>query len=96
VVVLGAGAPALAALREQGAPLLAAAALVAFVPLLVALCAGRFLLGGRHGAVLAGSLSGAALSVPALGDTLDRTDSAVPVAPFAVAAAVSGLLHAWF
>jgi len=96
VVVLGAGAPALAALREQGAPVLAAVAALAFVPLIVALCAGRFLLGGRHGAVLAGALSGAALSAPALGDTLDRTDSAVPVAPFAVAAAVSGLLHAWF
>jgi len=96
VVVLGAGEPAVAAVRELGAPLLAAAAAMAFVPLVVALCAGRYLLGGRHGALLAGALSGAALSVPALGDTLDRTDSAVPVAPFAVAAAVSGLLHAWF
>ncbi|MET0349805.1 MAG: aspartate-alanine antiporter [Rhizobacter sp.] len=95
VVVLGAGAPALAALREQGAPLLAVAALVAVVPLLVALCAGRYLLGGRHGALLAGSLAGATLSAPVLGDVLDRTDSAVPVAPFAVAAAVSGLVHAF-
>lgn len=90
VVGLGTGAPALAALHAHGAGALAAALAIVVVPLGVALLAGRWMLGFSNGAPFAGALAGTAVNAPALGDTLARTDSPVPVVPFLVASLVAG------
>jgi AspT/YidE/YbjL antiporter-like protein len=93
VIGLSAGPKAVAAIQEQGFALLIAGALVTIVPLLVALCFGRFVL-KLNPVVLLGALCGGQTVAAALSAVNEETGSMTPVLGFTVTYAISNVLLA--
>jgi AspT/YidE/YbjL antiporter-like protein len=92
-VGLAAGPQAVAAIQEQGVALLLAGAAVTLVPLVVALCFGRFVL-KLNPVVLLGAVCGGQTVAAALNAVNEETDSTTPVLGFTVTYAISNVLLA--
>src|SRR4029077_16767335 len=93
VIGLSAGPKAVAAIQEQGIALLLAGAGVTIIPLVVALCFGRFVL-KLNPVVLLGALCGGQTVAAALSAVNEETDSMTPVLGFTVTYAISTVLLA--
>jgi putative transport protein len=92
VVGLNSGLQAVVTIRQSGLTIFMLGVVVTMVPLLLTLLFGRYVLGYRNAALLAGALSGARSANPAFGGVLDKADSAVPTVPFAITYALANVL----
>lgn len=92
-VGLAAGPRAVAAIQEQGIALLLAGAAVTLVPLVVALCFGRYVL-KLNPVILLGAICGGQTVAAALNAVNEETDSTTPVLGFTVTYAISNVLLA--
>jgi putative transport protein len=92
-VGLSAGPKAVAAIQEHGVALLLVGAVVTLVPLIVALCFGRFVL-RLNPVILLGALCGGQTVAAALNAVNEVADSITPVLGFTVTYAISNVLLA--
>ena len=93
VIGLSAGPEAVAAIRQQGASLLVAGAILTIAPLVVALYFGRFVL-KLNPVVLLGAMGGGQTVAASLNAINEVTDSMTPVLGFTVTYAISNVLLA--
>jgi uncharacterized transporter YbjL len=82
-----------AAIQEQGVALLLAGAAVTLVPLVVALCFGRYVL-KLNPVILLGAICGGQTVAAALNAVNEEADSTTPVLGFTVTYAISNVLLA--
>ena len=92
VIGLNAGPLAGGVLAAHWLAIVACGALVAVVPLLLAMLFGRYVLRYDNAALLAGALAGARCANPAFRAVLDQAGSPAPAVPFASAYALSSVL----
>ncbi|GHS95079.1 aspartate-alanine antiporter [Synergistales bacterium] len=91
VVGLDSGLQAITTIKAQGAVILVAGLVVTILPLLIAMFAGRYLLGYKNSAVFAGSLTGSRSANPAFGQILGMAGNSVPTIPFAITYALANV-----
>ena len=92
VVGLNSGRQALGTIGERGLTIIVLGLIVTFLPLLLTMLFGRFVLGYRNAAIFAGALAGSRSANPAFGVVLDRAGSSVPTVAFAITYALSNVL----
>lgn len=92
VVGLNSGLQAVVTVKQSGVTIFLLGVFVTLFPLLLAMIFGRYVLGYRNAAIFAGALSGSRSANPAFGGVLDKAESAVPTAAFAVTYALANVL----
>jgi aspartate-alanine antiporter len=91
VVGLDSGLQAFITIKEQGISIVIAGLIVTFVPMLIAMVIGKYLLKYDNASLFAGALAGARSANPAFGEVLSQSGNAVPTAPFAVTYALANV-----
>ena len=91
VVGLNSGLQAVVTVRQSGMTIFLLGVFVTLFPLLLTMLFGRYVLGYRNAAILAGALSGSRSANPAFGGVLDKAESAVPTVPFAITYAIANV-----
>lgn len=84
IVGLNSGLQAITTIEQQGLTIFMIGVAVTILPLLMAMVLGKYLLGYKNSAVLAGALSGARSANPAFGQVLSVAGNSVPTIPFAI------------
>jgi putative transport protein len=92
VVGLNSGLQAVVTVKQSGVTLFLLGVFVTLFPLLLTMLFGRYVLRYDNAAIFAGALSGSRSANPAFGGVLDRAESAVPTAAFAVTYALANVL----
>ncbi|WP_250450519.1 aspartate-alanine antiporter [Caballeronia sp. ATUFL_M2_KS44] len=92
VVGLNSGLQAVVTVKQSGLTLFLLGVFVTLFPLLLTMLFGRYVLRYDNAAVFAGALSGSRSANPAFGGVLDRAESPVPTAAFAVTYALANVL----
>ncbi|MDE1183434.1 aspartate-alanine antiporter [Paraburkholderia sp.] len=92
VVGLNSGLQAVVTVEKLGITIFLLGVFVTLFPLLLTMAFGRWVLGYKNAALLAGALSGSRSANPAFGGVLDKAESAVPTAPFAITYALANVL----
>ncbi len=91
VVGLSTGLEAVSTIKEKGLTLFFIGALVTIIPLLLTMVIGRYLIGYKNSAVLAGALTGSRSANPAFGEVLNKAGNSVPTVPFAITYALANV-----
>jgi aspartate-alanine antiporter len=91
VVGLNSGLQAIETVKQHGLMILLGGLIVTFVPLLVTMILGRYVLGYKNAAEFAGALSGARSSNPAFGQVQSISGNFIPTIPFAITYALSNV-----
>jgi putative transport protein len=91
VVGLNSGLQAVVTVKQSGMTIFLLGVFVTLFPLLLTMLFGRYVLGYRNAAILAGALSGSRSANPAFGGVLDKAESAVPTVPFAITYAIANV-----
>jgi putative transport protein len=91
-VGLNSGLQAVVTVKQSGMTIFLLGAIVTILPLVLTMLFGRYVLGYRNAALLAGALSGSRSANPAFGGILDKAESAVPTVPFAITYALANVL----
>ena len=91
VVGLNSGLQAVVTVKQSGMTTFLLGVFVTLFPLLLTMLFGRYVLGYRNAAILAGALSGSRSANPAFGGVLDKAESAVPTVPFAITYAIANV-----
>lgn len=92
VVGLNSGLQAVVTVKQSGVTIFLLGVIVTVVPLLLTMLFGRYVLGYRNAAILAGALTGSRSANPAFGGVLEKAGSAVPTVPFAITYAIANVL----
>jgi putative transport protein len=92
VVGLNSGLQAVVTVKQSGLTIFLLGVFVTLFPLLLTMLFGRYVLRYDNAAIFAGALSGSRSANPAFGGVLDRAESAVPTAAFAVTYALANVL----
>ncbi|MDR5853775.1 aspartate-alanine antiporter [Caballeronia sp. LZ062] len=92
VVGLNSGLQAVVTVKQSGLTLFLLGVFVTLFPLLLTMLFGRYVLRYDNAAVFAGALSGSRSANPAFGGVLDKAESPVPTAAFAVTYALANVL----
>jgi putative transport protein len=92
VVGLNSGLQAVVTVKQSGLTIFLLGVFVTLFPLLLTMLFGRYVLRYDNAAIFAGALSGSRSANPAFGGVLDKADSAVPTAAFAVTYALANVL----
>jgi aspartate-alanine antiporter len=92
VVGLNSGLQAVVTIRQSGLTIFLLGVFVTLFPLLLTMLFGRYVLRYDNAAVFAGALAGSRSANPAFGGVLDKAESAVPTAAFAVTYALANVL----
>ncbi|MFX1671445.1 aspartate-alanine antiporter [Paraburkholderia sp. A2WS-5] len=92
VVGLNSGLQAVVTIKQSGITIFLLGVVVTIVPLILTMLFGRYVLKYNNAAILAGALSGSRSANPAFGGILDKAESAVPTAPFAITYAIANVL----
>ncbi|RFU45925.1 aspartate-alanine antiporter [Paraburkholderia sp. DHOC27] len=91
VVGLNSGLQAVVTVKQLGMTIFLLGVFVTLFPLLLTMLFGRYVLGYKNAALLAGALSGSRSANPAFGGVLDKAESAVPTVPFAITYAIANV-----
>ena len=91
MVGLNSGLQAVVTVKQSGMTIFLLGVFVTLFPLLLTMLFGRYVLGYRNAAILAGALSGSRSANPAFGGVLDKAESAVPTVPFAITYAIANV-----
>ncbi|HEY1995547.1 aspartate-alanine antiporter [Paraburkholderia sp.] len=91
VVGLNSGLQAVVTIKQLGITIFLLGVFVTLFPLLLTMLFGRYVLGYKNAALLAGALSGSRSANPAFGGVLDKAESAVPTVPFAITYAIANV-----
>ncbi len=91
IVGLASGLQAVKTIKESGLSLFLVGVLVTCVPLLLTMVVGKYLLGYKNSAVLAGALSGSRSANPAFGEVLNKAGNSIPTVPFAITYALANV-----
>ncbi|WP_153099593.1 aspartate-alanine antiporter [Paraburkholderia hayleyella] len=91
VVGLNSGLQAIVTVKQSGMTIFLLGVFVTLFPLLLTMLFGRYVLGYKNAAILAGALSGSRSANPAFGGVLDKAESAVPTVPFAITYAIANV-----
>jgi putative transport protein len=91
VVGLNSGLQAVVTVKQSGMTIFLLGVFVTLFPLLLTMLFGRYVLGYKNAAILAGALSGSRSANPAFGGVLDKAESAVPTVPFAITYAIANV-----
>lgn len=91
IVGLSSGLEAVKTIRESGLTIFMVGVLVTVVPLLLTMVIGRYVIGYKNAAVLAGALSGSRSANPAFGEVLNKAGNSVPTVPFAITYALANV-----
>jgi AspT/YidE/YbjL antiporter-like protein len=91
IVGLDSGLQAFTTIKEQGVNILIAGLIVTFVPLLITMLLGKYVLRYKNSAIFGGALSGARSANPAFGQVLSLSGNAVPTVPFAITYALANV-----
>ncbi|WP_250499061.1 aspartate-alanine antiporter [Caballeronia sp. GAWG1-5s-s] len=92
VVGLNSGLQAVVTVKQSGLTIFLLGVFVTLFPLLLTMLFGRYVLRYDNAAVFAGALSGSRSANPAFGGVLDKAESPVPTAAFAVTYALANVL----
>ncbi|VXB61761.1 conserved membrane hypothetical protein [Burkholderia sp. 8Y] len=92
VVGLNSGLQAVVTVKQSGLTIFLLGVFVTLFPLLLTMLFGRYVLRYDNAAVFAGALSGSRSANPAFGGVLDKAESSVPTAAFAVTYALANVL----
>jgi AspT/YidE/YbjL antiporter-like protein len=92
VVGLNSGLQAVVTVKQSGLAIFLLGVFVTLFPLLLTMLFGRYVLRYDNAAVFAGALSGSRSAIPAFGGVLDKAESPVPTAAFAVTYALANVL----
>ncbi|WP_277186228.1 aspartate-alanine antiporter [Caballeronia sp. BR00000012568055] len=92
VVGLNSGLQAVVTVKQSGLTIFLLGVFVTLFPLLLTMLFGRYVLRYDNAAIFAGALSGSRSANPAFGGVLDKAESAVPTAAFAVTYALANVL----
>jgi aspartate-alanine antiporter len=92
VVGLNSGLQAVVTVKQSGLAIFLLGVFVTLFPLLLTMLFGRYVLRYDNAAVFAGALSGSRSANPAFGGVLDKAESPVPTAAFAVTYALANVL----
>ncbi|WP_250508638.1 aspartate-alanine antiporter [Caballeronia sp. GACF4] len=92
VVGLNSGLQAVVTVKQSGVTIFLLGVFVTLFPLLLTMLFGRYVLRYDNAAVFAGALSGSRSANPAFGGVLDKAESPVPTAAFAVTYALANVL----
>ncbi|MDR0846618.1 MAG: aspartate-alanine antiporter [Lactobacillales bacterium] len=90
-VGLNSGLQAFVTIREQGFSILFAGLIVTFIPLLITMVVGKYILRYDNSSIFAGALSGSRSANPAFGQVLTVSGNGVPTIPFAVTYALANV-----
>ncbi len=91
VVGLDSGLQAVSTVKDQGISIFLIGVVVTTMPLIIGALVGRYALGYKNVAVLAGALAGSRSSNPALGEVLNAAGNSVPTGSFAVTYALANV-----
>lgn len=91
VVGLASGLEAVETVKKSGLTIFFVGVLVTIVPLLITMIVGRYIIGYKNAAVMAGALSGARSANPAFGEVLNKAGNSVPTVPFAITYALANV-----
>jgi putative transport protein len=91
VVGLNSGLQAVVTVKQLGMTIFLLGVFVTLFPLLLTMLFGRYVLGYKNAAILAGALAGSRSANPAFGGVLDKAESAVPTVPFAITYAIANV-----
>jgi putative transport protein len=91
-VGLNSGLQAVVTVKDSGMTIFLLGAIVTILPLVLTMLFGRYVLGYKNAALLAGALCGSRSANPAFGGVLDKAESAVPTVPFAITYALANVL----
>lgn len=91
IVGLSSGMEAVETIKQSGLTIFLVGVLVTVVPLLLTMVIGKYLIGYKNTAVLAGALSGSRSANPAFGEVLNKAGNSVPTVPFAITYALANV-----
>lgn len=91
IVGLASGLQAVETVKEKGLSLFFVGVLVTIIPLLVTMVVGRYIIGYKNSAVMAGALSGSRSANPAFGEILNQAGNSIPTVPFAITYALANV-----
>lgn len=91
IVGLSSGLQAVETVREKGLSIFFIGALVTIIPLLITMVIGKYIIGYKNTAVMAGALSGSRSANPAFGEILNKAGNSVPTVPFAITYALANV-----
>ena len=91
IVGLSSGLEAVTTVRQSGLTLFFVGVLVTVVPLLLTMVIGRYIIGYKNVAVMAGALSGSRSANPAFGEVLNKAGNSIPTVPFAITYALANV-----
>lgn len=91
IIGLESGMQAISTIREQGLSLLLIGIVITFLPMILAIFFGKYVLGYKNAAIFAGALSGARSANPAFGEVLNKAGNAIPTNSFAVTYALANV-----
>jgi aspartate-alanine antiporter len=91
IVGLSSGLQAVETVREKGLSIFLIGALVTIIPLLITMVIGKYIIGYKNTAVMAGALSGSRSANPAFGEILNKAGNSVPTVPFAITYALANV-----
>lgn len=91
IVGLNSGLQAITTIEQHGLTIFMIGVAVTILPLLIAMVLGKYMLGYKNAAVLAGALSGARSANPAFGEVLGAAGNSIPTIPFAITYALANV-----
>ena len=91
IVGLSSGLQAVETVRKNGLTIFFVGVLVTCIPLLLTMVIGRYVIGYKNAAVMAGALAGSRSANPAFGEILNKAGNSVPTVPFAITYALANV-----
>ena len=91
IVGLASGLEAVNTIKQSGLTIFMVGVLVTVIPLLITMVVGRYVIGYKNTAILAGALSGSRSANPAFGEVLNKAGNSVPTVPFAITYALANV-----
>ena len=91
IVGLSSGLEAVKTIKESGLTLFFVGVLVTVIPLLITMVVGKYIIGYKNSAIMAGALSGSRSANPAFGEVLNKAGNSVPTVPFAITYALANV-----
>lgn len=92
IVGLASGQQAIQTIRHNGISIFIVGLLVTIIPLILTMIIGRYVIGYKNSAILAGALSGSRSANPAFGEVLNKAGNSIPTVPFAITYALANVL----
>ncbi|MCD8351934.1 MAG: aspartate-alanine antiporter [Planctomycetaceae bacterium] len=92
IVGLASGQQAIQTIRHSGISIFIVGLLVTIIPLILTMLIGRYVIGYKNSAILAGALTGSRSANPAFGEVLNKAGNSVPTVPFAITYALANVL----